>query len=87
MDRSTHHRRGNGAPIEDSLEITPDDDTDLPFFASAIMVGVEGDVTYLPPEGATPRRLPNLVAGVFHRVRARRIMATGTTADDIVIGD
>lgn len=50
---------------------------------NAIYVGVAGDVSILPLEGATSVVFKAVPVGILH-VPARRVNASGTTATDLV---
>lgn len=63
--------------------VTPADGTDLPGgLSGGIYVGVTGDLAIMD-QGGTSVTLPNILAGVFHPINAKRILATGTTAASI----
>ena len=68
----------------DGFEVTPSDTVDLPKTANAIYVTVTGNVALVTPSGwATTFAIP---AGQWFPQKARRILATGTTATGIKAG-
>ncbi|AZY52243.1 spike base protein, RCAP_Rcc01079 family [Bordetella avium] len=72
-----------------ALAVEPSDTEELPEVMRAIWVGTAGDVCvqYLGhkdiSEAVTHR---NLLPGVWHPMQIVRVLATGTTARDIVVG-
>lgn len=52
----------------------------------AVWVGVSGDISVQAEQDADPVVLPNAAAGMWHPVSAIRIRASGTTAQNIVVG-
>lgn len=73
---------GINAP-EDFAAVTPSDTVDLPFRTQAIWVGVAGDVACLAKDNATSVVFKAVPVGYF-LVRTNRVMATGTTATNLV---
>lgn len=63
--------------------ITPSDTVDLPMNTSRIYVGVSGHITYLDRSG-TSRVMKNAVQGSVVHGDFKRVMATGTTATDLL---
>lgn len=78
------HDRASGleSPATRLTDVTPNDAADLGFATRAISVGAEGFVQLVTVAGDTGRIY--LVPGAPFPIRVRRIMATGTTASDIV---
>ena len=72
------------APSEFCFVVDPADGAELPQATKAIYVGSGGDVTVLPVRNSQPVTFRNVVSGMVLDVRARSILATGTTASDIV---
>jgi hypothetical protein len=65
--------------------VTPSDSVDLPIGkASALYIGVGGDVAIYSPGQATSVVHKNVSSGSVLMVEARRVGVTGTTATDIV---
>lgn len=72
------------APAQNCFAIAPHDTAELPLVTKSIYVGQAGDLALLPLRGQTVVIFRNLQAGMMLDVRARTILATGTTAADIV---
>ena len=75
------------SPCRHWAAITPSDGTDLTRVPKALYVGGAGDVTMIgadAPSGATGVAWKGAAAGEILPVRPRRILATGTTATDLV---
>ncbi len=66
------------------LEVTPSNTEDLPEFAVAIYIGTTGNLAVRNSRNQTVI-MKGIVAGVWHPVRTTRILATNTTATDILI--
>jgi hypothetical protein len=75
-------------PFSDATAITPSDSADLLYPSRAIYVGGAGDITVVmfdEPSGATPTVTFKAVpVGITLLVCARRVMATATTATNLV---
>lgn len=72
------------SPAEDCFVIQPSDQSDLPKVTKAIFVGQGGDVRLIPLRGTTAVTFFNLASGSVLDVRARAVLAAGTTALDMV---
>ena len=77
-DRSS----GLESPGYNAATITPDDGADLPTASRAIYVGTAGDLAITMVGGGT-LTLKNVPAGILP-LRVRRVLATGTSAADLV---
>ncbi|MEM6761254.1 MAG: hypothetical protein AAF615_00105, partial [Pseudomonadota bacterium] len=75
--------RGMNAPASDAFAIVPDDGQDLPFVTRGLYAGGTGDVRVVTLEGSTAT-FRNLAAGTVLPVSASRVLATGTTASDLL---
>jgi hypothetical protein len=64
--------------------VTPSDTVPLVYVAKALYVGTGGNVAIMASEDADAVTLTNVQSGTIVPVRARRVMATGTTASGIV---
>ncbi len=70
--------------VTDAEPVIPSDSVDLPNgVTNGLYVGVAGNVNVITRKGNT-RLVKNLTAGVFHPLRVRRVLITGTTAQDIL---
>lgn len=72
------------APAQNCFAVTPHDTAALPLVTKSIYIGLGGDLAVLPLQGETAVIFRNLPDGMMLDVRARAILATGTTASDIV---
>ena len=75
------------APSTHATTVTPSDTVDLTNIPKAIYIGGAGDVVVIgvnAPTGATGVTFKAVAAGTILPVRARRLLATGTTATNIV---
>jgi hypothetical protein len=62
-----------------TFAITPSDTVDLPYDTRLIYIGGAGAVTVIDTKGNS-RVYTALALGNWHRISARRVMSTGTTA-------
>lgn len=74
---------GLESPATRLASVTPNDAADLDFASRAIAVGTEGFVRLVTIAGDTDRVY--VAPGAPFPIRARRILATGTSATDIVV--
>ena len=70
-------------PIEGIYTITPSDTVDLTIPTRAIFLSVAGNLKMTTVNGTTVTMV-GLSAGVLHRIRVRRVWATGTGASGIM---
>ncbi len=71
-------------PSENPYAVTPNDAADLPSIPKALYVGNGGNIVLRGKDSDAPVTFIAVPAGTQLQVRARRIMATGTTASNIV---
>lgn len=71
-------------PSENPYAVAPDDDSDLPAIPKAIYVGQGGDIVLRGRDSSQNVTFTAVPAGTQLQVRPRRILATGTTAGNIV---
>lgn len=64
--------------------VTPNDGTDLPRGCRALYVGGSGTVVLIFDKDTSSVSLVGVVAGSVLPVRVKRVLATGTTATNIV---
>ncbi|WP_265501158.1 spike base protein, RCAP_Rcc01079 family [Paracoccus beibuensis] len=83
IDLFKHNVPGLESPATYLKNVIPDDATDLDLASRAIAVGTEGFVNLITVDGSTGRIFA--VPGAPFPIRVRRILATGTTATDIVV--
>lgn len=77
------YQDSGSAPSREGANVTPNDNTDLDPYARSLWVGVAGDVTIQTPRG-TSVLFKGCGAGAIIPCHVKRLMATGTTATDIV---
>lgn len=82
-DDFTGHTDGLTSPATAAEEITPDDTFELAFVTRAVYAGQGGDMNVMLKSGDTVV-LRNLQAGVIYPLRVTHVLATGTTANDII---
>ena len=76
------------SPATRATSIVPNDATDLTDMPKGIYVGTGGDIAMIglnAPAGATGVVWKNVPAGSLIPFRARRVLATGTTAANICL--
>ena len=84
-DGLLNHGRDAGGPARRAAAVTPSDTADLPTYPKALYVGATGNVRVLTvvAEDADAVTFANHPVG-WLPVQVRRVMATGTTATQIV---
>lgn len=83
MDRFSDLPTTLTAPAREAAAIAPNDGTDIANLPRAIYVGTAGHVAVLMAGGQTVT-FSNVAAGAILAIRARRVLATGTTASNLV---
>lgn len=71
------------SPCEGLLTVTPDDGADLAQVSRALYIGGAGDVAVTLKDGSTGT-FSSAPAGMILPIRATRVLATGTTATNII---
>lgn len=71
------------SPASRAAAVTPNDNTDLPTASKRLWIGGAGAVTLVTVGGQTVT-YGAVPAGTYLNVRAKRVMATGTAATNIV---
>ncbi|MDX2238899.1 MAG: hypothetical protein NW203_15145 [Hyphomonadaceae bacterium] len=79
------HASDSAGPARNAAAVTPSDSTDLPAYAKALYVGTAGALVVVPVGASTDAGVTfaNCPVG-WLPVQARRVLATGTTAGQIV---
>ena len=72
------------APARVTYDVVPSDTKDLPLLPKAIYVGTGGNMVLRAVNGTSDTLFKNLPSGFMLSVRAVRVLATGTTATDLV---
>jgi hypothetical protein len=78
---------GAMAPSRRVTVLVPADGADLPDVPKGIYVGTAGDIKLIAvdaPASATGITIKNVPGGSLLPIRARRVLATGTTAADML---
>jgi hypothetical protein len=71
---------------EDMQTVTPSDSTDLRFRCRVVYVGVTGDIACQARDNSTVVVFKAVPAGAWFQMRTNRIMATNTTATNLIAG-
>ena len=82
-DNFDNQNPGLTAPASDGFAITPNDGADLGRVPRAIFVGGAGAIALVTKAGTT-LTFSGLTAGTVLPVRAKRVLATGTTATGLI---
>jgi hypothetical protein len=64
--------------------ITPDNDNDISAVTRCLYIGGEGTVVVILEDDTEAITVEGLAVGIFHPMRVRRVLATGTTATNII---
>jgi hypothetical protein len=83
MDTFKKHTRSLTSPPEHGQAVAPSDGTDLVHVTRALFVGTGGDVAVRLQDG-TVLTFANVPTGALIPIRATRVLATGTTANQIL---
>lgn len=83
LDQFAEHAIGLTAPAVRADVVTPDDITDLSVASRAVYVGDTGDLTVETVNGDVVTFV-NIQGGGIYPLRVRRILATGTTASNLL---
>ncbi len=82
-DKFAFEYKGGDNPATDAFHVTPDDTIVFPQPTRAIYVGTGGDVS-IELIGGGIVTLRGTLGGMIYPLRVQKILATGTTAADIV---
>lgn len=83
-DEFSTNSAGLDSPPSKFAAITPNDTTDLAFVTRCIHVGVGGDIAIIGAGDTASVVLKNLQSGQVVSGRFSRVLATGTTATNLV---
>lgn len=83
QDDFSSYNDGLTTPAVAAEAASPSDTLDMEFVTRAIYVGQGGDMNVMLKSGDTVL-MRNMQAGVIYPLRVIRVLATGTTAVDIV---
>jgi len=83
-DSFLYSKKGLTVPSDHAVAVTPNDSTDLANTTRALYVGVSGDIVAIMAEDDSSVTFKGVGSGAVLPLRVKRILATGTTATDIV---
>ena len=72
----------SSAPAQEAFAITPSDTTELGY--RGIYVGSAGNINVLPFSGSIPVLFKNVLAGTILPIQVKKVLATNTTATDLI---
>lgn len=75
---------GQDAPAVETLAITPNDSTDLDVPCRALWVGTTGNISLMGRGDSSAVLIRNIPSGTLLPISCKRVLATSTTAADIV---
>jgi len=87
QDRWEVYQSGLDSPYERAVDVTPSDDTDLPFRTRALQATTQAGIVKVHMARSTTPATLYLPLGEPVRVRVDRVLATDTTATGIVALD
>jgi len=70
-------------PADNQVSVTPSDTADLAYVSRALFIGGAGNIVVTPASGQANVTY-TCPAGMILPIRAARVLATGTTATNIV---
>lgn len=76
--------KGLESPADSHLPVIPSDSDDVPVVFRAIYIGTGGDLVCIAAKNGQTATYKNLPSGTLLPVRPSRILATGTSASDLV---
>jgi len=79
-DAFASNNTGLSSPAVGAAAVAPNDTTDLPTTSRALYVGGTGNITVTMADGGANVQFNLVPAGVVLPIRAKRVLATGTTA-------
>jgi hypothetical protein len=83
-DKFENYRAELNSPYAEAADIAPSDSTDLSTTTRAIYIGGGSGVLVATMKSGATVTFSGLVTGSVLPIRARRVLATGTTATDLV---
>ena len=84
IDRFKHARDSVSDPARSAIPVDPNDGIEFAEIPKALFVGTGGDVHLRCVADAAPVLFRNVPDGSILPIRAAELLATGTTAGDIV---
>ncbi len=83
-DPFSHTINNPTSPAEICFAIVPDDNADIQMATKALYVGQGGNLRLVSVRNENAISFMNVPSGAILDVRVRQVLATGTTASDIV---
>lgn len=83
-DKFDDFSTGLSSPAKQAFAIAPNDAADLTVSTRGIYVGSGGNLRLLLVGDTTPVTFENVIGGVTHPFRVRRVYATGTDATGLI---
>lgn len=74
---------GLTSPVEEDFDITPNDSVDLAETTRKIYIDSAGVLVVILKNNIGSTTYSSLLAGMWHHMRVKRVLATGTTATGI----
>ena len=84
VDNFAGYGYGLDSPAANAAAVTPSDSADLDYTTRGLFIGVDGDVAVYMTGTTTARVFKGAFAGSILPIRVDRVLATDTTATDIV---
>jgi hypothetical protein len=83
VDQQSGITEGMMGPADNQVAVTPSDSTDLAYISRALFIGGAGNIVVTPSSGQANITY-TVPAGMILPIRVSRVLATGTTATNIV---
>ncbi len=74
----------DNGPFPNAVAVTPSDTVPLTTPTRGLYVGTTGNLTVIMNLGTTPVTFSNIPVGLYDKLSVSQVMATGTTASNIV---
>ncbi len=85
MAQDLFDTNSTSSPARLALPITPNDATDFQYVGKGIYVGGAGDIVVIMANSTTPVTFRSTATGSILPIRVSRVLATGTTATNLVL--
>lgn len=86
VDDFASNQEGLTSPADNAFSITPSDSVDLSHVTRGIYTGTGGTIVCILSNDTDSVTFSNLPAGVILPIRAKRVMATGTSSSMGLVG-
>jgi hypothetical protein len=86
IDSFSSNAEGLISPPDNAFAITPSDSSELPYVTRGIYTGAGGSLVVILNGDSSSVTFANLPAGVILPIRAKKVLATGTTSSMGLIG-